>query len=190
MCWVSPQQPGYVTWSGTFTVRKRLFSEQVKNWKGTKATNGSLSSLLYCHPYFWDREGEGIGDSHSWKFRFRYVVYDNFDWIAMDILREFLETSTIHGLTYISSARVSFCWAFYLFIISFLPDQVGKGSLVFNCLSWVHRGWNPNWEVLQGLAGKSYRHLDHDPPHRRPRLPCCDHLSSEGLQHRPLPWSC
>ena len=26
---------------------------------------------------------------------------------AMDILREFLESSTIHGLTYISSAKVS-----------------------------------------------------------------------------------
>ena len=118
------------------------------------------------------------------------VVHDNFDWIAMDILREFLETSTIHGLTYISSARVSFCWVFYLFTISFCPDQIGKGSLVFNCLSRVHWGWNPDWQVLQGLAGEPYRHLDHHPPHRWPGLPHCDRLSSEELQHCPLPWSC
>ena len=107
--------------------------------------------------------------------------------LGMDILREFLESSTIHGLTYISTARVGFCRFVSLFIV-FPPDKVSKDSLDFSCLSWIYRGWNPHWQVLQGLARESYCHLNHHPPHWWPELPCCDHLSCKGLQHRPLPW--
>ena len=42
--------------------------------------------------------------------------------------------------------------------------------MVSNCLPWVHRSWNPDWQVIQGVAGESHRHLDHHPPHRRPGL--------------------
>ena len=66
---------------------------------------------------------------------------------AMDILREFLESSTIHGLNYISTARVSSSRYFSSFHC-FSPDQVGKDSLVFGCLCRIHRGWNPHCQVV------------------------------------------
>ena len=69
-------------------------------------------------------------------------------------------------------------------------DNVSKSFMGSHCLPWVHWCWNPDWEVLQGVAGESHRHLDHHPPHRRPGLPQGDHLSSKGLQHSPLPRSC
>ena len=59
--------------------------------------------------------------------------------------------------------------------------------MVSNRLPWVYRSWNPDREVLQGVAGESHRHLDHHPPHRRPGLPQGDHLPSKGLQHCSLP---
>ena len=65
----------------------------------------------------------------------------------MDILREFLESSTIHGITYISTARVSFQELIFNFIVILL-DQVGKDSLVLDYLFWVHNSWNPYWQVI------------------------------------------
>ena len=81
----------------------------------------------------------------------------------MDILREFLESSTIHGLIYISTAKVKL---FEPFSESFVVDQVRKNPLVLSCLLWVHLGWCPDRQVLQGLAGESHLHVDHHPPHR------------------------
>ena len=69
-----------------------------------------------------------------------------------------------------------------------LSDQNSKGSLVLHCLLWVYCGWHLDWQVIPGMAGVSNCYLNHDPPHRRPRLPRCDCLSSKGLQHRPLSW--
>ena len=71
---------------------------------------------------------------------------------GMDILREFLESSTIHGLTYISRAGVSFCGTIVSYR-NFLSDQANKDYLVYHCLSQFHWGRNPDRQVVQGLAG-------------------------------------
>ena len=106
----------------------------------------------------------------------------------MHILKEFLESSTIHGLTYIASAKVSLR---VTFILSFLIlDKVCKTSLALCCFRWICRGRNSDWQVLQGVAWESHRHLDHHPSHRWPGLPQGDHLSSKRLQHCPVPRSC
>ena len=83
----------------------------------------------------------------------------------MDILKEFLDSSTIHGLSYISSAGVSFNVKF-LHLTFIFSDEVGKDFMVSSCLLWVRRSWNPYCQVLQGVAGEPHRHLDHHPPHR------------------------
>ena len=70
----------------------------------------------------------------------------------MDTLLEFLESSTIHGLSYLSTARVCFIVFFPIFIF-FLSDKISKDSLVSCCLPWIHRGWNPYRQVVQGVAG-------------------------------------
>ena len=49
----------------------------------------------------------------------------------MDILREFLETSTIHGLTYISSAGVSFVELFLFLAV----QNSSIGDLVTHSLT-------------------------------------------------------
>ena len=80
----------------------------------------------------------------------------------MDILQEFLETSTIHGLTYISTAKVGATFfSFYTFPI----DLVGKDPVVWGCHTWVYRGWIPNRPVLQRMAGVSNCHLNHNTSH-------------------------
>ena len=104
----------------------------------------------------------------------------------MDILREFLESSTIHGLTYISTARVCLNTSFLIFTNP-MSDEVSKDLMGSRRLPWVHRSWDPDQQVVQGVAGESHRHLDHHPPHRRPGLPQGDHLSSKELQHCPFP---
>ena len=71
-----------------------------------------------------------------------------------------------------------------------LSDQDCKDPLVWHCLSRFHRRRNPNWQVLQGVAGFPDCHLRHHPSHRRSRLPCRFCLSSKGLQHSPLSWPC
>ena len=87
----------------------------------------------------------------------------------MDILREFLEVSTIHGLAYISTAKVSLIlpdknfWIRTIRIL--LSDKVCKAVLAWNCVSWFYQLWDPDWEVVQRVAGQTYRHHDHYPCH-------------------------
>ena len=71
---------------------------------------------------------------------------DSSSFSVMDILQEFLETSTIHGLTYISTAKVGA--TFFCFFILFPIDLVGKDPVVWSCHTWVYGGWIPNWPVL------------------------------------------
>ena len=101
-------------------------------------------------------------------------------WLAstMEILREFLESSTIHGLTYISTAQVFV--VFPLFSMSFL-DQISQVSVACHCLSWFHRCWNSDWQVLSWVARESHCHLNHHPPHKGPQLSRRHRLSSKGL---------
>ena len=105
----------------------------------------------------------------------------------MDIFKEFLEVSTIHGLAYIASAKVSF----FSFKISLLNHcnlvKTDQASVAWNCLSWVRRGWDPDWQVVQGVAGQTRCHHDHYPCHRRPGVPHGGCLPSKGLQYGPLP---
>ena len=127
--------------------------------------------------------------------------------VKMEILREFLESSTIHGLSYISSSKVKPIKELFntvlimsntVLIICMITitcwwspsDQDCKDPLVWHCLSRFHRCWNPNWQVLQGVAGLPHCHLRHHPSHRRSRLPCRVCLSSKGLQHSSLSRSC
>ena len=78
----------------------------------------------------------------------------------------------------------------FLPFIIFFSDKIGEDPLVDSCFFWVCCSWNAYWPIIPCMAGEPYRHLDHHPPHRRPGLPHCDRLSSEELQHCPLPWSC
>ena len=52
---------------------------------------------------------------------------------AMDLLKDFLESSTIHGLIYISSAGVSLK-GLILFLTVTLSDKVSKVSMGTSCL--------------------------------------------------------
>jgi len=67
----------------------------------------------------------------------------------MDILREFLETSTIHGLAYISSAGVSLYGAFYLISLVFFQTKSAKVLwFLVVCVGFIVAGI---------LIGKSYK---------------------------------
>ena len=65
----------------------------------------------------------------------------------MDILKEFLESSSITGLAHISSARVSSMYICVLFIVSF-SDKALEDSMVLSCMPWFRWGWNPDCQVL------------------------------------------
>ena len=85
--------------------------------------------IPYC--WFFYRFPQSTEASHIWALSSTHVPvklvqkqfhcwFDPSTWIKMDILREFLESSTIHGLTYISTAGVSFVGtslSFYSFIL-------------------------------------------------------------------------
>ena len=73
----------------------------------------------------------------------------------MDILREFLESSTIHGLAYISTAKVSQYIQFFWWSISLYLDKASQDSMVGACMPWVHWSGNPYWQVVQGVEGVS-----------------------------------
>ena len=81
----------------------------------------------------------------------------------MDIIREFLESSTIHGLAYIATAKV-FQWLPFIVLRPFLLVQGCKDFVVWDCLSWVCRRWDFDRQVVQGVAGVANRHLDHHSP--------------------------
>ena len=77
----------------------------------------------------------------------------------MEVLREFLETSTIHGLFYISNAKVSHPGVQTL-LHNFVSEQVGKGHMDHRCIPELlsSRLFDP--EVLLQLAVLSCLHLD------------------------------
>ena len=62
---------------------------------------------------------------------------------TMDILKEFLESSTIHGLAHISMAKVSYI--LFFFTIFLFSEQISKDFMVWNSLSWVPWSWDPDW---------------------------------------------
>ena len=75
--------------------------------------------------------------------------------MKMEILREFLESSTIHGLTYISTARVSSCGfenGFDMYCYHTLPVKVLWCVVV--CLGFLGAGV---------LIGKSYKEWQNSP---------------------------
>ena len=175
----------------------------------------------------------------------------------METLLEFLESSTIHGLSYISTSKVTYylmpqlerivitiyidikpaifrsvvqlhlfawcvthhvmllwmchwllivlfskswlcscqCGWYSLFMLCIFFDRATTDLVLQNPLDFCGHPWFP-WsriadrQVVQGVARVPGGHLDHHPPHQTPGLPHCDHLSSKGLQHCPLPWPC
>ena len=139
---------------------------------------------------FLDEKGYAVSYFYVSRTAILLHLFVPSDWIVMDILREFLESSTIHGLTYISTARVRLVWCslFLLQYMLFLADKDCKDFLGWSCMSWVHRSWDPDWQVLLFLAGKSNNHVYHYPSHRRPWLPRCNNLPSKELQHSSLSW--
>ena len=62
---------------------------------------------------------------------------------VMDILQEFLGSSTIHGLVNISTAKV--IPTFPNQISMLLLDQDCKIHMVGDCLSWIHQCWIFDW---------------------------------------------
>ena len=149
------------------------------------------------------------GINHEWPLLMWFHLHSLLATeVKMEILREFLESSTIHGLSYISSSKVghiTISFNIYNFhpwntrlvvkhgqVISFnvFSDQDSKDPLVWHRLSRFHWRRIPHWQVLQGVVGIPYCHLNCHPSHQWPRLPCRVCLSSKGLQHSPLSWSC
>ena len=99
----------------------------------------------------------------------------------MGILKEFLDSSTIHGLAYISNPKVnsySFC-----FLPSLKEQCCGQALLDSDCCGGISRSGFPYRQFLPWMAGVSNSDDDHDPSFGRPWLPCCDSLPSSRLQH-------
>ena len=99
---------------------------------------------------------------------------------AMDILREFLESSTIHGLTCISTAKVSNN-SFLCTTCVLILDNIRKMLLVHHCYSWFCRSWISYQQFLLGVVKESCFNWDINPPHCWPGFPHSDSLPSEGL---------
>ena len=73
----------------------------------------------------------------------------------MDILREFLESSTIHGLTHIYTARVSFVWPSSSFDLPLLQTKLAKILwFLVVCFGFIGAGI---------LIGKSYKEWQENP---------------------------
>ena len=116
---------------------------------------------------------------------FRLTSWNHFIsmWIlfAMDILREFLESSTIHGLSYISISKVrngylhlmshvigvilrplsQFSWYLQNIIVSFRPSPSKYSGLLWSALvSWEQDCWSAN----RTRSGRSPRWPPRSPP--------------------------
>ena len=64
----------------------------------------------------------------------------------MEVLKEFLETSTIHGLAYISTAQVI---SLYKKIIDlFVEEQGCKGNMARYCMPWLFWCFAVDQQVL------------------------------------------
>ena len=84
---------------------------------------------------------------YSWGLLFKSVSVKVVVERAMEVLREFLETSTIHGLSHTSTAKVSrdVNLSGVLAHIKYLiAEQVGKGYMAYDSMPEFHGGWFPD----------------------------------------------
>ena len=111
-------------------------------------------------------------------------------YFAMEIFREFLESSTIHGLAHISSSKVSvhkvlhFCYLYMIF-----PDKDSKSSMGYSCLFWISMRRSADQQVFWGVARLTHIHHDHNPHYWRSRLSIGVCVSSKGIKHATQPRS-
>ena len=108
--------------------------------------------------------------------------------IVMEVFREFLESSTIHGLYYVATAKVA-PWStntilIHMFFFLHL-DTVRQDCLDSKCHHRFRRSRLPGEQVgehVDVLAGDDHHH---HPPHRAAQVPHRHRLPTQGIQHSP-----
>ena len=103
---------------------------------------------------------------YVWGLLFKSVSVQVYVERVMEVLKEFLETSTIHGLFYISNAKVSHHGVQTL-LHKFVSEQVDKGLMDHSCSPGLLGRWLFDREVLLQLAVLSCLHLDQHSSFRR-----------------------
>ena len=147
-----------------FSVNKPSVSKCLQNWIELGKTQRSVPKYQTC--------SQAV--SYDSDLGPRWIFYETF-WNHPP----YTDSPIYQLLRYLQSFR-----SFYVLLL----DQISQDFVAWGCLSRFYWCWFPDWQLLPCVAGISNRHLDYDPPHQRPGLPHCDHLSSKGLQHSPLPW--
>ena len=84
------------------------------------------------------------------------------NWIAMEILRDFLESTTIHGLTYVSAAKVSYYWSVY-FTFRMPLRQSLERSLGLELFALASLALQP-WSASRIRSGRSTQLPRRSPP--------------------------
>ena len=79
----------------------------------------------------------------------------------MEVLKEFLETTNIDGLFYVSTAKVSQMKTLGHYVVS---EQVGKGNMAGSSITELLGSWLSDREVLLQLAIVSCLDLDQHSP--------------------------
>ena len=146
-------------------------------------------------------------------FRHTHLTQDHgniFPELMMGVFKEFLESSTIHGVARISSAKVGSCCGDRIQVqpMKAIPESLyqnilklkGKHKQHFTDLSWQMclgfggiSGFSDcrihHWQLLRKMAGEPNFHLIHNPHDQFAGISNCDSLPTFGFKHSPQLWS-
>ena len=106
----------------------------------------------------------------------------------MDVIKEFLESSTIHGISHISTSKVILRNGLSQNNVPFI-DWLRQAFLDWCCYIWIYGSFCADQQLLFRMANIPNSHDHHHPPAEEPQLPERDDLPPKGVQHCALPRS-
>ena len=118
-----------------------------------------------------------FSNSGRWKggFRRRFLPLQE-----MDVIKEFLESSTIHGISHISTSKVILRNGLSQNNIPFI-DWFRQAFLDCCCYIWIYGSFCADQQFLFRMADIPNSHNHHHPPAEEPQLPKRDDLPPKGI---------